>query len=237
MLPSDWSRDEILPGYERLTLELPPDYDGPVVATLVRRRPAAPSGRAVLHVHGFVDYFFQAHVADRFVERGDAFYALDLRKHGRSLLPGQHPNFCKDVGEYEEDITAAIDRVVAETDGPVVAVGWSFGANVALRRTLEDARVGVLALVGFPLEHDLDIPPTPAVSELRALQRPVLLLTGEHDAYAPPARVHELASSLPDAQVEIVAGTDHYLWRHERDAARVVGAFVERAVGGQRGDG
>ena len=132
MTPSDWSRDDSLPGYERLTLHFPPDYDGPVWATLVRRRPAAPARRVVLYVHGFVDYFFQAHVAEPFVERGDAFYALDLRKHGRSLLPGQHANFCKDVGEYDADVTAAIDRIAAEEgDAPLLLVGHSTGGLVA----------------------------------------------------------------------------------------------------------
>lgn len=77
------------PPYERQTINLGTDDEGPVVATLVRRRAERPSGRAVLYVHGFVDYFFQTHLADFFAERGWDFYALDLRKYGRSLLPGQ----------------------------------------------------------------------------------------------------------------------------------------------------
>ena len=64
----------------------------------------APRG-AVLYVHGFSDYFFQRHMAERFALEGYAFYALDLRKHGRSLRPHQHPNFCKSVAEYYADIT------------------------------------------------------------------------------------------------------------------------------------
>ena len=36
-------------------------------------------------MHGFVDYFFQTHLADFFVDRGWDFYALDLRRYGRSL--------------------------------------------------------------------------------------------------------------------------------------------------------
>jgi hypothetical protein len=30
--------------------------------------------------------------------------------------------------------------------------------------------------------------------------------------------------------MHIVAGTDHYLWRREREAATVVGAFAEEAI-------
>jgi pimeloyl-ACP methyl ester carboxylesterase len=60
------------------------------------------------------------------------------------------------------------------------------------------------------------------------LRRPVLLLSGEHDGYSPEADLRELASALPNAEVAIVAGTDHYLWRREREAASIVGAFAER---------
>ena len=120
---SDWQPDRLLPGFEAKTFEFPDDYDGRVVATLVRL-PAgdAPRG-AVLYVHGFVDYFFQRHMADRFAAEGYAFYALDLRKHGRSLLEHQHPCFCKDLAEYDADITAAIDEIGA----PVLLAGHSTG--------------------------------------------------------------------------------------------------------------
>ncbi len=47
----------------------------PVVATLVRRAPRAATGRAVLHVHGFADYFFQTAYAEWWLDRGYDFYA------------------------------------------------------------------------------------------------------------------------------------------------------------------
>src|SRR5215217_6264126 len=102
--------------YERLTIDLGTDDEGPVVATLVRRRGEAPSRRAVLYVHGFVDYFFQTHLADFFVERGWDFYALDLRKYGRSLLPHQTPNFARSLTEYYPELDEAA-RTIREVDG------------------------------------------------------------------------------------------------------------------------
>ena len=72
--------------YERRTIVLADDDEGEVVGTLVRLRAAGPTKRAVLYVHGFVDYFFQTHLAEFFTARGYDFYALDLRKYGRSLL-------------------------------------------------------------------------------------------------------------------------------------------------------
>jgi alpha-beta hydrolase superfamily lysophospholipase len=86
--------------YVAETIELDADDEGAVVATLVSR-PAAPSTgpghRAVLHVHGFADYFFQTGAADYWTGRGFDFYALDLRKYGRSLREHQTPNFVTDL--------------------------------------------------------------------------------------------------------------------------------------------
>jgi alpha-beta hydrolase superfamily lysophospholipase len=108
--------DVLGPPYERHTIDLGTDDEGPVVATLVRRRADRPSRRAVLYVHGFVDYFFQTHLADFFVERGWDFYALDLRKYGRSLLPHQTPNFARSLADYFPELNEAA-RIIREEDG------------------------------------------------------------------------------------------------------------------------
>ena len=110
-----WSSD-VLPGFMAATLQFPDDYEGRVIATLIKQPAAAPTKKAVLYVHGFIDYFFQAHLAEAYTEHGFDFYALDLRKYGRSLLPHQHPNFCKDVREYYADISAAIE-IITEVEG------------------------------------------------------------------------------------------------------------------------
>jgi alpha-beta hydrolase superfamily lysophospholipase len=118
-----WRADPLLPGFESLELEFSPDYDGPVVATLVRLPVADARHGAVLYVHGFNDYFFQRHMAARFAAEGHAFYALDLRKHGRSLRPWQHPNFCKRLDEYYAEMSAAIEEIGTT----VVLAGHSTG--------------------------------------------------------------------------------------------------------------
>ena len=76
---SAWRPDPLLAGFEALELGFPDDYDGAVVATLVRLPAAEARSGAVLYVHGFSDYFFQRHMAERFAAEGYAFYALDLR--------------------------------------------------------------------------------------------------------------------------------------------------------------
>jgi uncharacterized protein len=127
------------------------------------------------------------------------------------------------------DARAAIGRVREEApDRPTVVCGWSFGANVALREALDDERVASLVLVGLPLIHaDLELPDLPGGPELRALRVPVLLLAGERDAFSPPAELRAMGQRFSRARVEILTDTDHYLWRREREAATVIGAFVE----------
>lgn len=98
------------------TIVLPPDDEGEVVATLVSRRAGRPTRKAVLHVHGFCDYFFQTPAADHWTERGYDFYALDLRKYGRSLRPHQTPNYARDITEYFGELDEAYRRIT-ERDG------------------------------------------------------------------------------------------------------------------------
>jgi alpha-beta hydrolase superfamily lysophospholipase len=108
-----WEPD-VLPGFERLTLRLAPDDEGAVVATLVRRErdaAAADCGVDVLYVHGWIDYFFQTHLADFWERLGVRFHALDLRKYGRSLLPHQTAGFVASLDTYDEDLEAALDAM------------------------------------------------------------------------------------------------------------------------------
>jgi alpha-beta hydrolase superfamily lysophospholipase len=136
-----WSPDPALDGFEATTLDLAPDYEGPVVATLVRRPAPQRSGRAVLYLHGFIDYFFQAHLADAYNAHGYDFYALDLRKYGRSLRPHQTPNFCRDLREYYAEIDAAIELIAGEPGHTSLLVnGHSTGGLIAALYAHEGAR-------------------------------------------------------------------------------------------------
>lgn len=101
------------------------------VATLVRRvRPQPPSRGAVLYLHGFVDYFFQTHVADALADAGWDLHALDLRDHGRSIRPGRPPNTTTELATYAEEIDAAVELLRA-THGRVVLLGHSTGGLTA----------------------------------------------------------------------------------------------------------
>lgn len=193
--------------------------DGDVRATAV-----------ICHAHprhgGSKDHPVLWAVRNELAHRGFAVLAFNFRGTMRS--DGTYGGGRTEV----RDVAGAITRVRQASDGPTVVVGWSFGANVALREALEDERVSALVLIGLPLEHEVDIPPMPSAPELRLFRRPVLLLSGEHDEYSPVPALAALRGRFPNAEVSIVSGTDHYLWRHERAAAAIVGDFAERILDG-----
>ena len=130
------------------------------------------------------------------------------------------------------DVRAAISRVCDEAPTvPTVVFGWSFGANVALREALDDERVAALALVGLPLRPgEVELPALPRGTELRGFRAPVLVVSGERDEYCPPDELRIMATEFRRARIEILAGTDHYLWRREREAAALIGDFVDGAI-------
>jgi len=115
-----WVADVLGEGFEARTIALTPDEEGENVATLVRYRPATADAirpaRALLYVHGWNDYFFQRGLAEYWHSQGAAFYALDLRKYGRSLREHQTPNYIDDLEEYDEELDAAA-RIIRDELG------------------------------------------------------------------------------------------------------------------------
>ena len=131
---AEWDQDaELGDGYEQRTIPLgdDPDGEGTIEATLVRHAPPATAAAAVIYVHGFSDYFFQKELAEFFTERGFAFYALDLRKCGRSRRDGQTGHYVSDLGMYDAELEAALSIVRDETGGgPVVLSAHSTGGLI-----------------------------------------------------------------------------------------------------------
>ncbi len=118
-------------GFTLHTLELKPDYEGEVIATLIERKAEKPAKKALLYLHGFNDYFFQTHLADWANKRGFNFYALELRKYGRSILPHQKPNDFRDIREYFEEIDKAISFIrEKQKNEKLVFIGHSTGGLI-----------------------------------------------------------------------------------------------------------
>ncbi|UZN02917.1 alpha/beta fold hydrolase [Cellulomonas sp. S1-8] len=140
-----WVADRLLPGYVARTLPgWRPDPVGPSaravaaggtapVLTLVRPRrgPDAPRG-VVVHLHGYNDYFFATHLADAFRDAGWAFLAVDARRAGRSLRPGDVPHYQGDLREQASDLSRAVAAARRTWPGlSVVVHGHSTGGLVA----------------------------------------------------------------------------------------------------------
>ena len=122
--------DALGDGWIARTLVLPPDAAGPdPVATLVYRAPTAEV--AALYVHGFTDYFFQAEHAQTWVDHGIDFYALDLRRNGRSLRSNDEKGDVRDLRDYAVEIAQAVDIIRTEHGHrAVVLVGHSMGGLI-----------------------------------------------------------------------------------------------------------
>lgn len=117
-------------GYEQLTLDFPDDEEGKVIATLVRKKAPQSTRKAVLYIHGFIDYFFQTEMAEQFNQHGYDFYALDLRKYGRSHLTHQRLFYVKDLREYDAEITEALNIIRSEQHDAVLLCGHSTGGLI-----------------------------------------------------------------------------------------------------------
>lgn len=141
-----WGPDILGPGFDCATLDLGPDTDeaGPAVATLVRYYPTATTGdeppaddspqwnhrSALLWIHGLSDYFFHRHVAEFFHARGFAFYAVDLRKAGRSERAKTTAHYVSNLQNYFPDIDAAV-AVLARSHRGVIPMAHSTGGLTA----------------------------------------------------------------------------------------------------------
>lgn len=124
--------DVLGPPYTSITLALTPDAEGEVYATLVRRPADGTAQGAVLHVHGFADYFFHTEYAEWWTARGYDFYALDLRKYGRSIRAHQTPNYVEDLEEYYEELDAAWAFVSSEQSRVVLSAHSTGGLLLPL---------------------------------------------------------------------------------------------------------
>lgn len=181
------------------------DSPGGGVATLVHYADAqVASGRrdAVLHLHGFVDYFFQDHHAARWAEQGQDLFALDLRDCGRSIRPGRIPSWITDLRSYDLEIDAALAFIRGRGYERVVLQGHSTGGLIATLYLHEHpgaAQALVLNSPWFELNR-----PWPA----RSIVPPVVRRLGQTRPFTPVA-------SLGDAYGRSLHESTGGSWEYE----------------------
>ncbi len=175
------------PSFETLTIDLMSDHGLP--CTVIRPADNPQTDRGVLYVHGFNDYFFQAEMADSFVNRGYAFYAIDLQRYGRSLRPGQiHCDARHGLEEYFPAIDSALAVMNRDKIETITLMGHSTGGLITsyymARRP--DAPVDNLILNSPFLAWNLGKlnKLMPLVSTLGAIFPGLKFSQGDSDAYS-----------------------------------------------------
>ncbi|MDE7179958.1 MAG: alpha/beta hydrolase [Muribaculaceae bacterium] len=142
-----WHAD-ILPGYEARYVNQGEAFDGPCRSTIVRKKCDHDSRRAFLYIHGFNDYFFQKEMGERFVDSGYNFYAVDLRRYGRSKEPWQYPFNIRNMKEYFNDIDSALAQIRRDGNTDITLGGHSTGGlTVAYFAAERGENVGVNRVV------------------------------------------------------------------------------------------
>lgn len=144
---AQWMPDTLGGGYEMRYVDQGTDYSGPVRCSVVRLVSPCAHGRGVLYVHGYNDYFFQAQMGQTFVDSCYSFYAVDLRKYGRSILPGQHKFEVRNLNEYFADIDSALQIMGQDGIDEVVMMGHSTGGLVTALYMSEQRNPMVKALI------------------------------------------------------------------------------------------
>lgn len=116
----DWYPDVLGDGFESAFLPQGKDPDtgkgtrATIVRTSLNADAVDPTKPAILWVHGMSDYFFQTHVAEEFTAAGYAFYAIDLRRCGRSRQNGEYWHYTEDLANYFPELTDALHVIVGE---------------------------------------------------------------------------------------------------------------------------
>lgn len=124
----EWKNDILGPPFEATEIN---HTDG-ASCTVVRLRHSSPAASGILYIHGFSDYFFQAEMARVFYNAGYDFYAVDLRRYGRSLRQGETMfSVERDLSEYFPDIQSGINVMQADGVRHIVLLGHSTGGLTA----------------------------------------------------------------------------------------------------------
>lgn len=130
-LAAGWQKDILGDGYEMRYVDQGRDYSGDVRSTIIRKKSPCGNRRGILYIHGYNDYFFQKEMGDRFVDSCYNFYAVDLRKYGRSLMEGQTKFETRDLHEYFADIDSALAQMHRDGIDNVTLMGHSTGGLIS----------------------------------------------------------------------------------------------------------
>ena len=139
-----------------------------------------------------------AEIAHGFYKAGWASLRFNWRGVGAS-----QGSVTGDPESAEADFGAALKQLLATIEVPVIGAGYSFGAATALRVALREPILRELFLVAPPVSMIRDLP-------LEQLGRPVHVIVGSEDTFAPFRELSELLTPLANARLEVIPEADHF---------------------------
>lgn len=119
------------------------------------------------------------------------------------------------------DYDSALDFVADDAAGPILACGYSFGAATAVLAAGSRPAVRRLLLVAPP-------PSMLDAGALASFPGRIGIAVGERDEIAPPAAVEALVANLPEAELRVIEGADHFFGAKLGDLSRALGDLLGR---------
>jgi uncharacterized protein len=155
---------------------------------------------------------------------------LRFNFRGTGLSEGEHDG----CAEFE-DVLAALNWLHAEYRLPVVLVGFSFGAAMAIAACCTDARsrtgaqIHALVAIGLPTQAFGRSYQYPSLSSCTL---PKFFLSGDHDQFAPSGDLHQVLSAAAEPKsLVLIPGADHFFnGRLEAMQDALAGWLKERAA-------
>lgn len=126
----NWRPDRLRQNYVCTTIQLKPDGKQTPIATVIKKDLPKQGNTAVLYLHGFNDYFFQSSLGDSVSAHHLAFYALDLRRYGRSYQAGETLFETRCLDEYFEELDAALNLIRNEGYHQIICMAHSTGGLI-----------------------------------------------------------------------------------------------------------
>lgn len=127
---TDWQNDILGDDFEMKQVVHKEDKHN-VISSIIRLKTNISRKYGILYIHGYNDYFYQHEMAHKFDSYGFSFYAIDLRKYGRSLKENDTPFEIKHIEDYFPDINAASTQMKHDGIEKIILMGHSTGGLIA----------------------------------------------------------------------------------------------------------
>ena len=125
---------------------------------------------------------------------------LRFNFRGTGNSEGEHTDGIHEI----DDAISAVGYVRAQgVDIEHIYIGgYSFGAGIALKTACIDERIKKVIAVASPSHYDYEY--------LKSCKTPKLFILAEHDDVAHPKKISTILEQVPQKEIKIVNGTDHF---------------------------